>query len=82
MKGMRLVQDFIENTIPEDLPFEAIREDQVTFTEAFFETVPADLNESAKMLSPLLQHLANAAGLPGSPYFDADGNYTLRTKID
>jgi hypothetical protein len=81
MKGVRLLQDFVENSIPEDMPFEAIPEDQVNFAEAIFETVPADFNESAKMLSPLLLHLANAAGLPASPYFDADGNYTLRTKI-
>jgi hypothetical protein len=29
-------------------------------------------------LQPILTHLANTAGLPSSPYFDASGDYTLK----
>jgi hypothetical protein len=32
---------------------------------------------TARLLKPILTHLANAAGLPSSPYFDADGNSTF-----
>ena len=80
VKDMRLVQDFIANVIAEDLPFGALHEDSVHFGEVIFETVPAEYNESAKTLRPLLNHMANAAALPSSPYFDADGNYTLKVR--
>jgi hypothetical protein len=76
-KGMRLLQDFITNVILEDIPFGALTEDKLFFGDAIWETVPSDDNESAKALDPILTHLANASGLPSSPYFDVNGNYTL-----
>lgn len=78
VKGMRLLQGFIGNAMPEDLAFGALSQDRYHFVEAIFETMPADYVEGAKRLRPLLEHIANAAGLPTSPYFDDDGNYTLQ----
>ena len=47
----------------------------LSFGQATFDTIPADHKEGAKPLKPILTHLANAAGLHSSPYFDANGNY-------
>jgi hypothetical protein len=47
------------------------------FGQCTLEAVPDDFKAVARVLRPILTHLANAAGLPSSPYFDADGNYTL-----
>jgi hypothetical protein len=82
VKDMRLIQNFVERAFPEDLPYGTLEEEHVQFSEAVFETVPAEINESAKMLSPLLTHIANAAGMPSSPYFDGMGNYLLESKLD
>jgi hypothetical protein len=79
--GKRLLQDFISNALAVDLQFGALNEDCLHLSEAIFETVPTENNESAKLLSPLLDHMANAAGLASSPYFDAEGNYTLKFRI-
>jgi hypothetical protein len=81
MKGVRLLQDFIGSSLPEDLPFGALGDQSVHFAGAYFETVPADYNESARSLSPLLNHMANAAGLATSPLFDANGNYTAASAL-
>ena len=37
----------------------------------------SDIGRSALSI---LVHLANAAGLSSSPYFDAEGNYTLKLR--
>jgi hypothetical protein len=81
VKEKRLVQDFIENTVPEDLPFRVLSEDRLYFGEAVFDAVPTDDNDSAKQLDPVLSLLANTAGLPSSPYFDVNGNYTLKFRV-
>jgi hypothetical protein len=78
MQGMNLLQDFIGSALPEDLPCGVLDRNHLEFGSALFETLPLDLNEGAKLLRPILSHLANAAGLNSSPYFDADGNYTLK----
>jgi hypothetical protein len=78
VKGMRLLQDFMGNALPEDLPSVTLALDQFHFVETIFETVPRDDNDAAMRLRVTLDHLANAAGLASSPYFDAMGNYTLK----
>jgi hypothetical protein len=78
VKNMRLLQDFIENALLEDLPYGPLDKDVFYFGNAIMKQVPEDDNLSAKMLNPVLSHLANAAHLATSPYFDADGNYTLK----
>lgn len=80
-KGMRLLQDFATDAMPEDLPFGLVNEDRLHFGEAVFESIPSDNNESARMLDQILHRMANTAGLPSSPYFDADGNYVLKFKV-
>ena len=80
VKGTRLLQDFINNVIPEDLPFGALNEECLHFSPAIFETVPTEDNESAKSLYPILGHLANTAGLAAPPNFDAEGNYTAKIR--
>ena len=77
VKDMRLLQDFIGTAFVEDLPYGLLTEDVLGFGEAIFDEVPKDDNESAKKLLPILSHLANAAQLAASPYFDAEGNYLL-----
>jgi hypothetical protein len=78
VKGMRPLQDFIGNALPEDLPSVTLAVDQFHFVETRFETVPADDNDTARRLRVTLDHLTNTAGLASSPYFDAMGNYTLK----
>jgi hypothetical protein len=76
----KLLQDFIPyGAFPEDLPCGVLSGSKpLQFGEAIFETAPTDFHECAKVLRrPILNHLANAAGLASSPYFDAAGNYTL-----
>jgi len=76
----KLLQDFIPNGArPEDLPCGVLSGSKpLQFGEAIFETAPTDFRECAKVLRrPILDHLANAAGLASSPYFDAAGNYAL-----
>jgi hypothetical protein len=76
--GMRLLQDFIGNALPEDLPFDALDRERLSFGDIVFDSTPADYRAAAKLVKPILDHLANAAGLTSSPYFDADGNYLLK----
>jgi len=76
----KLLQDFIPyGALPEDLPRGVLNGSKpLQFGEAIFETPPTDFRECAKVLRrPILNHLANAAGLASSPYFDAAGSYTL-----
>lgn len=72
--GMRLLRDFTRG-FPEDVPVELLQFDQIHFNEAVLDKIPDDYRVCARMLSPLLSHMANAAGLRSSPYFDADGTY-------
>jgi hypothetical protein len=75
--GVRLLQDFRGTAFPEDLPFNMLVGDSYKFGEVVIQTQPQDYRESARMLRPILDHMANAAGLPTSPYFDLDGKYEL-----
>jgi hypothetical protein len=79
--GMRFVQDFITNVIPEDLPYGLLRDDRLYFGDALFEEVPTSDSECAKVLDSILNRLANAAGRASSPYFDVNGNYTLKARV-
>jgi hypothetical protein len=81
VKGMRLIQNFVTDSILEDLPYGKLTENKLHFGDAIFETVPTDDNETAKILDPILTHLANASGLPSSPYVDVNGNYTLKISV-
>jgi hypothetical protein len=54
--------------------------DQFHFTEVILDDVPADPYEYAKLLRPLLDQIANAAGRDSTPSFDATGRY--RNKVD
>jgi hypothetical protein len=69
VKGMRLLQTFIENTFFEDLPFGPLVDDRLEFDAAVVETMPADVTICGRMLTPILGHLANAAGLSSPPNF-------------
>jgi hypothetical protein len=75
--NMRLLTDFISNALPEDIPGELLSRSQFTFAESILDAVPTNYIDCAKQLKATLDHLANAAGLTASPYFDPDGNYTL-----
>jgi hypothetical protein len=75
VEGMKLLQDFIGTALPEDLPRGDLDRHSFHFGQAIFETIPSDYNEGAKLLKPILTHMANTAGLHSSPYFDANGNY-------
>lgn len=78
VNGMRLLHDFIPTgAFPEDMPFAALTDDPIHFDEAVFEIAPGNYNACAKLLEPIVTHLANTAGLPASPYFDEQGNYLL-----
>lgn len=82
VQGMKLLRDFIpQGAILHDLPCGDLDRNRFDFGQAFFETPPPDYNEAAKALRPILMHLANAAGLHSSPYFDAAGNYTLFDRL-
>jgi hypothetical protein len=78
VQGMRLLQYINENAIPEDFPCTFLAENQFHFVETVFDTVPKSDAEAAARLKATLDHLANAAGLPSSPNFDAAGKYTLQ----
>jgi hypothetical protein len=78
VQGMKLIQDFISSGfVPEDLPCGELNRPYLNFGQAIFEAVPPDYNTAARILRPILTHLANAAGLDTSPNFDVGGNYTL-----
>jgi hypothetical protein len=76
-EGMRLCQDFLANAWF-DIPFRLLDRDCLYFGETLLNDVPCSDNESAKQLKPILDHIANTSGLASSPYFDNEGNYTLK----
>jgi hypothetical protein len=78
VKGMRLLQDFFGAALPNGLPSVTLAVGQFHFVETIFEIVPTDDNDAARRLRVTLDHLANAAGLASSPYFNATGDYTLK----
>ena len=77
MQGVRLLQDFKGTALAEDIPYGQLNRDRLPFGQLILESVPPDDRMTARMLRPILTHLANAAGLAVSPYFDEDDNYTL-----
>ena len=66
---------------PEDLPSATLTRARYEFGECVLESVPEDVQKCATRLRPILDHLANAAGLATSPCFDATGGYTLRNRV-
>ena len=79
VKGMRLLQHFPQTgAFSKDLPSVRLSRDQFHFVETIIGTIPADDKETAERLRGTIDHLANAAGLASSLYFDAQGNYTMR----
>jgi hypothetical protein len=82
VQGMKLTQDFISTAfVPEDLPCGDLDRQHLNFGQAIFDAVPSDYNAAARLLRPVLTHLANAAGLHGSPNFDPEGDYTPAGKL-
>ena len=67
-----------QGAFAEDLPSVALRKHSYEFIEAILDTVPADYNGTAQKIRATLDHVAQAAGLPASPHFDADGNFVLK----
>jgi len=57
---------------------ETLDRDQFHFSEVILEDVPPDPYAYARMLRPLLDETANAAGRPYTPTFDQAGNFRLR----
>jgi hypothetical protein len=52
--------------------------DQFHFSEMVIEDVPEDPYEYARLIRPLLDQTANAAGRATSPSFDPDGRFRVR----
>lgn len=77
LKGVRLLQDFKGTAFAEDIPSGQLDGNLLPFGEIILEHVPPGYGATAQALKPILTHLANAAALASSPYFDEDGNYTL-----
>jgi hypothetical protein len=77
VEDRELVQGWIPSgAFPEDLPSATLTRARYQFGECVFESTPEGEQECATRLRPILDHLANAAGLATSPCFDAAGNYT------
>lgn len=75
VRGLELLQGpMMTNAFPEDLPAVALRESHFNLGGCLFHSVPADDAAAARILRPLLDHLANCAGLPASTYFGAAEN--------
>jgi len=82
VQNIRLLRDFMpRGAILEDLPCGDLDRNDYDFGQVIFGSVPDDYNVTAIALRPILTHLANAAGLHSSPYFDAAGNYVLADKL-
>jgi hypothetical protein len=78
VNNMRLLHDFIPtNALAEDMPQGRLTQNRYDFVEAIIDAVPASVSQCARQIKSLLNHVANAAGLTASPYFDAEGNYQL-----
>ena len=52
--------------------------DQFHFSEVILDDAPLDAYEYAKLLRPLLDQIANAAGLARTPSFDDEGRFRVR----
>jgi hypothetical protein len=65
----------VNNAFPEDLPSATLTRDRLSFGECVFDSVPAHDAQSAILLRPILDHLANSAGLPSAVSFNAVGDY-------
>ena len=76
VRGKRFLQGF-PGGWPVDSRSVTLTQDQFHFVETIFENVPQDRNDAARQLRATLDHLANAAGIPSSPYFNENGDYTL-----
>jgi hypothetical protein len=57
---------------------ETLDRDQFHFSEVVIEDVPADPYAHARLLRPLLNQVANAAGRPFTPTFDQAGKFRLK----
>jgi hypothetical protein len=52
--------------------------DQLHLSDVILEEVPSGEPDCGRVLRPMLDQLANAAGFEASPNFDENGNYTIR----
>ena len=69
VEGRELLQgEFPPASFPEDLPSATLTRARYEFGECVLESAPQDEQECATRLRPILDHLANAAGLATSPY--------------
>jgi hypothetical protein len=75
MRGRVLAADF--STWPQ-ADMQAADRDELHLAEVVLEEIRNSNPDCAKALRPTLDHLANTAGLVTSPFFDQDGDYTLR----
>lgn len=76
VQGKELLQTELTNVaFPEDLPSQTLDRDRLQFHERVFESIPVERAQCATVLRPILDHLANAAGLPAATCFDAQGRY-------
>jgi hypothetical protein len=77
VKGVRYSFAMDGGTIFED-ETGILDRDQFHFSEVVIEDIPADPYEYAKLIRPLLDQTANAAGRATSPSFDHTGRFCLR----
>jgi hypothetical protein len=79
VKDARMLHDFLgAGTLVVDSPQNVLTRHAYNRVESIFESIPQDDAATARGLRATLDHLANAAGLETSPYFDINGNYTVR----
>jgi hypothetical protein len=79
VKDARMLHDFLgQGALMVDVPQNTLTRQSYNLVESIFEQIPQDDAARAKGLRATLDHLANAAGLATSPYFDENGNYTLK----
>jgi hypothetical protein len=76
VKGKHFLKSYApEGALWQDMPAVVFDRDRYDFIETIFENVPQNSQEAARQMRGVLDHLANTAGLPESPFFDSDGNY-------
>jgi len=76
VKNKNLLRDFFRRVSLRDRPFGVMQQNEIALGEYVVASSPTNYNDCAKQLqSNIFRRLANVAGLPGSPSFDADGNY-------